>query len=633
MEDTIPISLNFDIGIKVKKPYYEKLRQMIPVYSYFRSEELSYFEILKFIQNLPFYFKCSQSYPRNTYERNFSIVCLKCDFKISEVQISKKEKNGKIYIYCICKHFKKMIHEYKTKTKRVMHFDLNMDENQVIYFKSRFTKIHPFRMIGKDIYESTNESMIRFYLQRTIFSKSWEYSNELKISKCSDLNEIISSKNGYFYIYSLDSKINQYLLTFNNKSVQCLVWIPSYINDFIGMGSYIQIDASFYALSPYVYSIPLLIYNNASIPLGIIMGPSENEKLYEIFYQCVENIIGPKINNIPILSDEGTAIASFALKRHIDQYYCYRHMIEKIGSNTYIAQIVKRLLFIPKIENYEIELVQAIKEVNNLIKNNEISVKTTNQFIKIFGLNINNNTIKSYSSNHSNGLWNRQLIGISTCSNHIESLHRALNTLVANTKNINKKTNLVFAKIIEMIDNFERNSRKQAVKLLKHLSSKAEEMEIPQFAQCNCNCGWDEVYSNRFGINNFPCIHSIKLSNLQLNNLILPESKNKTKCISMEQSIDGWLFSEISNDKNALKSPLKMPEFEFITDKSEHHFLVQTAKEISLTKGCIITMNDILIEISKQWGAETIHNPEKINDIDFRAYFRYKMYKTYINNK
>ena len=43
----------------------------------------------------------------------------------------------------------------------------------------------------------------------------------------------------------------------------------------------------------------------------------------------------------------------------------------------------------------------------------------------------------------------------------------------------------------------------------------------------------------------------------------------------------------------------------------------------------LVLNKDILIEISKQWGAETKDNFDKINDIDFRAIFRYKMYQKY----
>lgn len=548
MDLELPIVLYVEVGKRVKNLYNSKFRKMLPVYSILRNSELSYIEILKFVQNLPFCFICSQSYPRNIFQRNFSILCSKCKIKTIDIQILKDLKKGKISISYICKHLQKTIIETETNLTRFLHFNLEMDENQIFYIKSRFSVKHPLRMIGKVIVDSTDSSIIKFYLTQIIYSKSWEWRNSIKFSKCSILQEIMNFKSGYYFLFLFDSIINNNLLIYNNKSVQCLVWIPSYIKDYISIGSYIQIDASFYALHPYVYSIPLLIYNNSSIPLGIVMGPSESEKLYDLIYQCIEKILGRKINNIPILSDEGTAIASFASNRNIDQYLCYRHLIEKIGSRTYIAQIVRRLLFIPTIDKYEIELVQAIAEVNCLIKNNDINYKTAKQFTKIFSLNLdNNNMIQFYSSNHPNGLWNRQLIGISTCSNHIESLHKALNTLTASSKNIYKRTNIVISKLEDMINNFEVNSRRQAVKLLEYMNKKAEEMEIPQYKQCPCNCGWGEVYSNRFGISNFPCVHTIKYCNIEFNNLSLPKSKNQINEIMEIKSIRMDVFRNINN--------------------------------------------------------------------------------------
>ena len=95
------------------------------------------------------------------------------------------------------------------------------------------------------------------------------------------------------------------------------------------------------------------------------------------------------------------------------------------------------------------------------------------------------------------------------------------------------------------------------------------------------------------------------------------------------KSIDDWMFSETSIIKFNFSPPLKIPEFEYIINKDEKYFLIQTAREISLTNGYNISNNDILIEISKQWGAEIKDNFDKINDIDFRAIFRYKMYQKY----
>ena len=46
-------------------------------------------------------------------------------------------------------------------------------------------------------------------------------------------------------------------------------------------------DASFYALRPYVFSLPLLIYNNASILIGIVVGLSESVILYDVLYKSI----------------------------------------------------------------------------------------------------------------------------------------------------------------------------------------------------------------------------------------------------------------------------------------------------------------------------------------------------------
>ena len=78
MDLELPIVLYVEVGKRVKNLYNSKFRKMLPVYSILRNSELSYIEILKFVQNLPFCFICSQSYPRNIFQRNFSILCSKC---------------------------------------------------------------------------------------------------------------------------------------------------------------------------------------------------------------------------------------------------------------------------------------------------------------------------------------------------------------------------------------------------------------------------------------------------------------------------------------------------------------------------------------------------------------------------
>ena len=93
---------------------------------------------------------------------------------------------------------------------------------------------------------------------------------------------------GNWFLYNSESmRDKSNLLKYKNQDVQCLVWIPLFIEQLLNVGSYIQLDASFYALRPYVFSLPLLIYNNASILIGIVVGLSESVILYDVLYKSI----------------------------------------------------------------------------------------------------------------------------------------------------------------------------------------------------------------------------------------------------------------------------------------------------------------------------------------------------------
>lgn len=125
---------------------------------------------------------------------------------------------------------------------------------------------------------------------------------------------MISSFEGIFQIRTFDDIINTNLLIFDNKSIQTFCWISKWaIYSILPFGKrYIQLDASFYALSPYVYCVPLAIINNASLPLGLVIGPSEHQNLFNEFFNLLEsyNLLF-HIKDFPILSDQSTAIRIF----------------------------------------------------------------------------------------------------------------------------------------------------------------------------------------------------------------------------------------------------------------------------------------------------------------------------------
>ena len=147
---------------------------------------------------------------------------------------------------------------------------------------------------------------------------------------------------------------------------------------------------------------------------------------------------------------------------------------------------MRRLLFLPKIENYQNEIIQAIYDINELIKNNELSDKKIKQISRIFELSIENHLLEiPLICDHKNGLWRRQKFGISTCSNHVESLHKTMNVQVYNISNIHRRFDIVLTKLFDIYSEFPQKSRIQAKKLLEKMRTKAIQRNIHQVHECN----------------------------------------------------------------------------------------------------------------------------------------------------
>ena len=100
------------------------------------------------------------------------------------------------------------------------------------------------------------------------------------------MDDFIKFQKGIFRIrYYADNNTNikelKNLIYFNGKPVQTLCWIAEWAFDSFSFSrKYLQLDASFYALQPYVYCVPLLIINNASLPLGVLSHQM-------VFFECL----------------------------------------------------------------------------------------------------------------------------------------------------------------------------------------------------------------------------------------------------------------------------------------------------------------------------------------------------------
>jgi hypothetical protein len=58
---------------------------------------------------------------------------------------------------------------------------------------------------------------------------------------------------------------------------------------------HIQLGTSFHAINPYVYSISLGVDAGESFCLAIVLGISESEEFYEMFYQAMHIVLQKRI--------------------------------------------------------------------------------------------------------------------------------------------------------------------------------------------------------------------------------------------------------------------------------------------------------------------------------------------------
>jgi hypothetical protein len=78
----------------------------------------------------------------------------------------------------------------------------------------------------------------------------------LEKQSCASLEDLVQSLPGNVSVYTATIPANL-PFTFHDSPVACLKWIPPWAADVFHMCDYLQLDTSFRAVEPDVYTIPL----------------------------------------------------------------------------------------------------------------------------------------------------------------------------------------------------------------------------------------------------------------------------------------------------------------------------------------------------------------------------------------
>ena len=214
-------------------------------------------------------------------------------------------------------------------------------------------------------------------------------------------------------------------------------WLCDTVVDAFTKFSYCELDATFFAMKPYVMCVPQFIVKNCAYPVGIILAPSESEFLYNLFYQSLGSALsaagGPARPRFTVLSDGGKALRTFCERNGLTQFQCHRHLIEWFGANSILKTVFLKLLRSSSVEEFQESLTLANGIFMELCRRNDVDSKLRDKYLSFTGQVIDGQGRLQPGPGHAQrirewAIWARGTV--TTCSNHAESFHRVLKSAV-----------------------------------------------------------------------------------------------------------------------------------------------------------------------------------------------------------
>jgi hypothetical protein len=287
---------------------------------------------------------------------------------------------------------------------------------------------------------------------------------------------------------------------YHGKALLGFTWIAQWAVPYCHQMDYMQLDGSFKASYPYVYSTPQGVQSNEALPLGMSIHLSEDFLLFDYFQNDLQSVVPPgcpPLPGRPVLSDKGTAIAAFCRRHQFMQFLCHRNLIENAGANSPLGFIVARALRERSARSYQDHRPQYLADAEEL---HRVGLLSREQLL-CFG--------NFLTPAFEHGIWHRIPWQMSTCSNHAERFHGVVNQHLQVRNSLPERLNVLRTEIMNRYECFGQGRHRQIQAVLEHLKS----CNAPQSLTCSApDCiEYKVLMSNRYGTTSFPCRHTAKV--------------------------------------------------------------------------------------------------------------------------
>jgi hypothetical protein len=283
---------------------------------------------------------------------------------------------------------------------------------------------------------------------------------------------------------------------YKGHNISCLIWIPKWAITAYEQAEYIQLDCSFRATKPFAYCVPQAMIHNAAVPLGFIMTPRECALTYTMFMEEVWGFKEGQVTDKPVLSDQGPALSSFCDDHGIPQFFCHRHLIELFGAASAAGMLASRVLRIQTKETFEALRDQFIADAEAMHRNGFMKQKALDRF-------------KTWLADFTDGLWEREHLGIARCSNHAERFHGIVNQRIAGVRALVGRLDILRQTIEDRHAEYSNGWDSQVQYAIEGL----KRMKLEQRDECDDpECiAYRHMMTTRLGCDDFPCAHLLNV--------------------------------------------------------------------------------------------------------------------------
>jgi hypothetical protein len=228
-------------------------------------------------------------------------------------------------------------------------------------------------------------------------------------------------------------------------------------------------DATFNVMRPYICEVLNIVIANESIPIAVAVFPSETFLSYKRLYEDVERFLEKQgepndlLTRLPLLSDQGAALAALVAHFHLVWKHCHRHLIENAGANSLTGEWMRRLLQSPGLTQAGEVADRIAKEITEVYGDLEDRYRNSEKGHLIHTMLYDLKHADDLASHARLAMWARwERYGCPTTTNSQESMHGQLNREVKLNKTFLNRFDVVQEHVEKRFETRDSDARRAA---------------------------------------------------------------------------------------------------------------------------------------------------------------------------